>query len=391
MRHPSTVADHDERRRTARLRETRPGRQWKTLRRTRLLLLRLALIPTVVAVLFAQYWTHDIVPEQVRLSRTRPAVLQIADPATPQLADTAVFDLTGLGTLDASDTARALPALTHLGSVWAVRYDNSGIDTEVISDLIVDASTAADIDNIVLVGHSMGGVIALEIAKHIYTGSHKTLRAVILDCTPLDLNAVRRESRDQAEELLRWAGWLPGARESRTLRLSVEMYARRTEFIDYSSVPPGIRTARFFSALDWVLRRKILSPDAASNDLIEAQFKTIVAGGAASDLRALAKRRPGTTRPAIVFIRPHNPARDPVVDDTYSHDVLIDLVGGIHGTLLVVLTRHTGHADPRRHPAEYNAVIEQQIVPFIRLVGREERAELAAAVRQPPNGRPPAK
>ncbi|MFI5781482.1 alpha/beta fold hydrolase [Nocardia sp. NPDC051570] len=375
-RHPSTVTDYDDARRRTRLAETRFGHGWQTLRRTRLTLLRLAIVPLIVATLFAQYWAGDIAPEQARLARTEPAALPVAPAATPQSRNTAVFDMVGLGGLDATDTARALPSLAQLGSVWAIRYDNTGIDTKVISDLIVRVTDAAHIDNIVLVGHSMGGVIALEIGKHIHIGSPKTLQAVILDCTPVSLDAVRSESRDQGEELLRWIGWMPGARESRMLRLIAETYTRRDQFVDFGSVPPGIRAGRLRQTLTDVLGQKIFNTDVASNGLIEAQFKAIVAGGAVDDLRALARPADGKPRPAIAFIRPHNPDRDPIVDDVYTHQVLIDRVGGIDGTLLVVLTRTTGHANPMQQPREYNTVIAQQIVPFIRQL---TAAQLAAA------------
>ncbi|MFF0490805.1 alpha/beta fold hydrolase [Nocardia sp. NPDC004068] len=371
---PSTVADYDDARRRARLAETRWGHDWVTLRRTRQVLVRVGLIPLVVLGLFVQYWAGDIAPERARLARTEPAVMPIAGPANVQGRDTAVFDLVGLGSLDASDTARSLPSLTQLGSVWAVRYDNTGIDTKVISDLIVKVTDAARIDNIVLVGHSMGGVISLEIGKHIHTGSTKRLQAVILDCTPVNLDAVRPESRDQGEDLLRWTGWMPGTRESRTLRLLAETYARRNDFIDYGSIPPGIAANRLGHTVSDVLEQKIFNSDVASNGLIEAQFKAIVASGAVDDLRALAKPANGKPRPAIAFIRPHNPDRDPIVDDVYTHQVLIDYVGGVNGTLLVVLTRTTGHANPRQQPGEYNKVISEQIVPFVRQINGEQLA-----------------
>ncbi|MFE3195360.1 alpha/beta fold hydrolase [Nocardia sp. NPDC059240] len=367
--HPSGVAEYDDRRRRELLRATRPSSGWVRWRRTRLMLLRLSLIPLVTLGAFAEYLGADVLPEQDRLARTEPAVLPIAGPSDPQAGDTAVFDLVGLGVLDASDTARALPSLRKLGSVWAVRYDQTGIDTKVIADLIVKVTDAAKVSNVVLAGHSMGGVIALEIAKHLHTGSTKRVQAVILDCTPVDLDAVRPEARDQGEEMLRWMGWVPGARESRLLRLVVETYARHDRFVGGRYV---IRGAEFRSALKDVLRDKILNTDAASNGLIEAQFKAIVAGGAVDDLKALAKPAAGKPRPAIVFIRPHNPFDDPTVDVAYSHKVLIDQVGGVDGTLLVVTTHTTGHANPIERPQEYNMVIANQVVPFVRQIQHDE-------------------
>ncbi|WP_405162345.1 alpha/beta hydrolase [Nocardia sp. NBC_01499] len=366
-RHPSTVTDWDDARRKARLRDTSLWHEWKTLRRTRSAVLRVLVLFAAVLVVFAQYLTHDIKPEQARLARTEPAILPVAAPADPKNWDTVVVDMVGLGGLDASATAAALPALRGMGVVWAIRYDNEGIDTKVIADLIVRAAELSGLKNIVLVGHSMGGVIALEVAKHIHLDSDRRVVGVILDCTPVDLNAVRPESRGAGEDMVRWMRWLPGARESRLLRLAVETYARRDRFVydGGGGVPPGIRFAQLHEVLDEVLREKIFSRDAASNGLIEAQFTAIVAGGATGDLRALAAPADGKPRPAIVFIRPRNPDNDQVVDVEYSHRVLIEQSGGVDGTLSVVLARNTGHANPMQRPVEYNTFIEQQIVPFI--------------------------
>lgn len=365
---PSTRVEYDDARRRARLRETRLGSRWAH-RRRHLILLRLSLIPLVLVGIFAQYWTLDVAPERNRLAHTEPAVVLIAGPSNPKAADTAVFDLVGLGVLDATDTARALPALTQLGSVWAVRYDNNGIDTKVIADLILKVTAAGKAPNVVLTGHSMGGVIALEVAKHLHAETPRRVLGVILDCTPVDLHAVREESRDQGEDMLRWMGWIPGARESRLLRFTVETYARHERFTGGGRY--GIRFGRLGEVMDDVLHDKILNTDTASNGLIAAQFRAIVAGGAIDDLRVLAKPALGKPRPAIVFIRPRVATRDPIVDVDYSHRILVDAVGGVNGTLLVVTTRKTRHANPIQQPEEYNTVIEQQIAPFIRLVRTE--------------------
>ncbi|MET7773539.1 alpha/beta fold hydrolase [Nocardia sp. NPDC005366] len=379
-RHPSSIADWDDARRKARLRATRLGHDWETLRRTRVMLLRLAALLIAGLVVFAQYWANDVAPERARLARTEPAVLPIATPADSRNWDTVVVDLVGLGGLNASDTAAALPSLSRMGVVWAIKYDNRGIDTKVIADLITRAALMSGLKNVILVGHSMGGVIALEVAKHIHTHSDRRLVAVLLDCTPMDLNAVRPESRGRGEDMVRWMGWLPGARESRSLRVLVETYARRDQFVDgYAYGLPGLRFGDLRSVLGEVLREKIYSPDAASNGLIEAQFLAIVAGGAVDDLRAMSEPVDGKPRPAIVFLRPRAPAADGVVDVEYSHRVLVEQVGGVDGTLLVAFPRNTGHANPRQRPREYDRVITDQVLPFVQRYQAQARAANTSA------------
>ncbi|MFC4373048.1 alpha/beta hydrolase [Nocardia halotolerans] len=366
-RHPSTVADYDDARRRVRLRETRFGQRWCSWRRTKLVVLRLVGVLLVVLTVGAQYWVHDVVPERARLAHTEPELLPVHLPVDARDWDTAVVDLVGLGNITAVPTAAALPSLSRLGVVWAVRYDDAGIDTKVIAEMIVRAARYGAVRNIVLVGHSMGGVIALEVARHIHLGSDRHLVAVVLDCTPMDLDAVRPESRTRGSDLQRLMGWLPGARESRLLRMAVEIAARRERFTEHRhGLLPEIDHRALGSVISEVLRDKIFSDDAASNGLIESQFLAIVAGGSTADLRALARPHPDKQRPAIVFIRPRDAARDRVVDVAYSHRVLIEHAGGVDGTLSVVRPRRTEHANPIQRPGEYNAIIEAQVLPFVR-------------------------
>ncbi|MBH0780148.1 alpha/beta fold hydrolase [Nocardia bovistercoris] len=374
-RHPSTVSDWDDARRRARLRDTRRGPDRTAWRRTGTILVRAAALLVVVLVVFVQYWSIDVAPERARLARTEPSVLPVATPADDRNWDTVVVDMVGLGGLNASDTAASLPSLRRMGVVWAIRYDNRGIDTKVIAELITRAAVMSGMKNVILVGHSMGGVIALEVGKHIHTDGDRRLVAVLLDCTPMDLNAVRTESRGRGEDMVRWMRWLPGARESRGLRIVVESYARREQFMDVSEWGlPGVRGDRLEGVVEEVVREKILSEDVASNGLIEAQFLAIVAGGAVNDLRALSEPVHGKPRPAIVFLRPRDPSADNVVDVAYSHRVLVDQVGGEDGSLLVAFPRNTGHANPRQRPAEYNRVITEQVLPFVQRYQNQARA-----------------
>ncbi len=314
-----------------------------------------------------QYWLRDVSPQRERLAQTNPDVYQIYDPTSRINRDAAVVDLVGLGNLDAGDTARALPSLAEIGRVWAVRYDNEGIDTKVISNIIADRAEREGVDDVVLVGHSMGGVIALEVAQHLYQDTSMNVLGVVLDCTPINLHAVRAQERDHGEDMLRWIGWVPGARESRTVRLLVELAAREERFIDRSThLIPRVRLGELKDATAEVLRDKIFSTDSASNGLIESQFKTVVASGASDNLQALTQERNGKPRPAIVFLRPRNSWQDRVVDVDYSQKILIDQSGGVGGSLLVIRMHDTGHANPIQRPDQYNAAILDGILPFLR-------------------------
>lgn len=376
---PCTVAEWSDTRRVGRLRETRLGGSWRRWGRSRraLVWLGLSLVPLLVA--GGQYWSYDIEPERQRLALTRPHLHHVFDAADTADQDTAVVDLVGLGNLDATATATALPELARIGQVWAVQYDNTGIDTQVISQLVATHAQESGVDRVVLVGHSMGGIIALEVAQHIHQDTDTEVLAVVLDCTPIDLHAVREESRDAGEDLLRWVGWLPGARESRSLRFLVETAARRDRFL---TLPPdgypSVDVPQLRDAAKQVLHDKIWSGDAASNGLIASQFRTIVASGAVDNLAALSAERAGKERPAIILLRPRHAWRDNVVDVNYTQRALLDRVGGPGGALFVVRMADTEHANPIQRPTEYNAAVGTQVVPF--LERWDERAQSRSVV-----------
>ncbi|MEE2033511.1 alpha/beta hydrolase [Rhodococcus chondri] len=365
---PCSAGDWDDSRRRHRLRDTRLGKHWGRFRRTRRFLAYGLLATVPLFAVYTQYWAWDVAPMREQLSRTHPQLHQVYDAGRRADSDTAVVDLVGLGNLDATETATALPAFGDIGRVWAVEYDNGGIDTAVISRMIVERADRSGVESVVLTGHSMGGIIALEVAQHLYQDTYLEVLGVVLDCTPLDLHAVRADSRDAGEDLLRWIGWLPGARESRSLRILVEIAARKDRFV----LPSDrwyrrIDTAELNTVLDEVLRDKIFSTDAASNGLIESQFRAIVASGATDNLKALAAPRDDKPRPAVVFLRPRYGPNDNVVDVDYSQRILVDRSGGPDGTLLVSKLDHIGHANPIQRPEVYNEAITDRIAPFLAL------------------------
>ncbi|TCN45859.1 pimeloyl-ACP methyl ester carboxylesterase [Rhodococcus sp. SMB37] len=365
---PCTADDWDNARRRRRLRDTRTGHSWRRFGRARRFIARTAIATVPFVALYTQYWHFDVAPMREQLAETQPRIHQVYDARDPDDRDTAVVDLVGLGNLDATDTARALPALSGLGDVWAVEYDNSGLDTAVVSRLVAARAETLGIDSVILTGHSMGGIIALEVAEHLYQDTPLEVLGVILDCTPIDLHAVRADSRDAGEELLRWIGWIPGARESRIMRMVIEIAARQDRF-----VLPSDRWYRridgsdFIDVVEEVLKDKILSTDAASNGLIESQFRAIVASGASDSLRALAAEQDDKVRPAIVFVRPRHALNDHVVDVEYTQQALVEHSGGVDGTLLVAKIDHTGHANPIQAPEAYNNAITDRVEPFIDL------------------------
>ena len=337
-----------------------PRRRGRPLRHLRGGLVRCGYVMVAVAVLCSYYYRYDVVPERVRLALTDPELHYVYDAADPANNRTAVIDMAGLGNVDATVTAQALPALAQIGQVWAVHYDNA-----VISTLITTQARRAAVTQIVLVGHSMGGIIALEVAEHIYQDTELDLRAVVLDCTPLNLHAVRTRSRDAGEEMLRWMGWLPGARESRLLRLLTETLVRNDRYLTTESAVPRMDIGELSTVITDVLRTKILSHDTASNGLIESQFKAIVASGATDNLHALTTTSKDKPLPTFVYLRPAIGTHDPVVNVDYSQRLLFTHTAHTGSGLLVVRMPHTAHANPKQQPHTYNDALTHQVLPYL--------------------------
>lgn len=152
------------------------------------------------------------------------------------------------------------------------------------------------------------------------------------------------------------------------MRMLVEIAARKDRFV----LPSDrwyrrVDTTELQAVLDEVLHDKIFSTDAASNGLIESQFRAIVASGAIDNLKALATPRDDKLRPAVVFLRPRHGPNDTVVDVDYSQRILVDQSGGVDGTLLVSKLDRIGHADPIQRPEAYNRAITDRIEPFLEL------------------------
>ncbi len=113
---PCTAGDWDNARRRRRLRDTRTGHSWRRFGRARRFLARTAIATVPLIALYTQYWHFDVAPMREQLAETQPRIHHIYDAQDADGRDTAVVDLVGLGNLDATDTARALPALSGSGT-----------------------------------------------------------------------------------------------------------------------------------------------------------------------------------------------------------------------------------------------------------------------------------
>lgn len=323
------------------------------------------------------YIEYDVGPERARLSQTHPDVISIYEANDPRDDNIAVVDMVGLGNLSAEETAITLSSYADIGNVWAVQYDNEGVDTAVIAEEIVEEAEEQDVDKLVLSGHSMGGDVALKIADHLYTQTDIDLMAVILDCTPPDIYSVRQSEREKGLMMIKYDplfNVIDGG-ASRAFRFVGEMVARKEQYMQEADTVLGrIDFDRFGDATKEVYLDKILKKDVASTDLIGDQFGEIYDGDALGSLDVITDPIEGKDKPVIVYMRPKNPFDDPVVDVSRSQKLITSKTDFSDLNLLIVKMDNTGHANPNQSPTEYNNAIQDKIIPFL------ERKELERQV-----------
>lgn len=325
------------------------------------------------------YVEYDIAPERERLSRTQPEIVDIYTATDPSDRDVGVIDMVGLGNLSAEQTATTLSSYAELGNVMAVVYDNRGIDTDVIARTIEKKVYDQQLESVVLSGHSMGGDVALQVATYLYEETDIPLDAVILDCTPPTVDTVRPDEREKGLMMEEWLPYVPGGDVSRTVRFAVEMGARKDRYIQGGdSWRDIIDTDELKAAAQEVYEDKIQNEDAASNGLIESQFRVITSSKALHNLHALNQSIEGKTLPAIIYMRPKIARSDTVVDVERSQKLITDELGVFSGRLLIVEMFGTGHANPNQQPDEYNRAIRDEIVPFVERRQASQRSALLA-------------
>lgn len=355
---------HDNRRITQRKHDTRLGHDWQKFGRTRRCMAKAAILGSLATIPFGLYMRYDVTPEAVRLSHTQPQVHEVYEALDPINDDTAVIDMVGLGNVNATETATSLVSYRELGKVWAVQYDNAGLDTKVIADMVVEKAETENIDRVILSGHSMGGIVSLEVASHVQKETDIDVIGVVLDCTPDDLDAVRPDAQSKALEMMRLIGKLPGARESRTLRFALEVGSREAQFLDGDWWNPtsDFDAAKFRKVVDQVMTTKILSHDVASNRLIETQVQAIAASGVHDNIKTLGEEVDDKPIPKIVFMYPMKTANDRVVDVVRARGNINESAheNGIDFT--AVAMEGTGHANPNQEPERYNDAISRYVV-----------------------------
>jgi pimeloyl-ACP methyl ester carboxylesterase len=325
---------------------------------------RAAKIIGTTAVTLATLYAMDVSHGIGASAQSHSEVIHILDNPAAAHADEATVVSAGWGSLDSARTAASLPAYSQEGSIWALRYDNNGVDTTSLAQKLIADAKANNINKLSFSGHSMGGLIDLDIARKIYeSNTNLTIPYIVLDCTPSSIDAVWGPVRDEGNLMAEGISYVPGARWSSSLRLIAEEAARYNQFRDDSQIL-HVDIPKFLNTTKTVLNEKILTSDVASASLLDSQFQLIVANDAQSDLLALGKDN-GKQKPVIIFIRPADATADPTVDDIYAENQFKTYTRDAHLPYVVVKVPGIGHASANNNPTEYNTALTDAVFPVI--------------------------
>jgi pimeloyl-ACP methyl ester carboxylesterase len=314
---------------------------------------RRALAAAITIELVAGIYTWDVLEVNAQLKNTHASLVHVYDSSSPAHNDTMVVVMAGLGNRSAFETARALPTYDRMGDVEALIYDNKGVDPHSIAELVIQKAQAEKKRSLVLDGHSMGGLVAAAIAADIYAGnSGLAVKELILDCTPMNYESVKEGQRTAADTMLEFSH-IPGILKSRIARFAVEMYARKTNYINVNDW--DFSPSSMYASMKQVIQDKFTSKYAASGELLGAQLGMILDANIESNLRTLSDTNRGKVPPSVIFEQPRDVFNDSVVYDDRSRQLLEDMTTKA-GLRLNVFYTEGGHANPIQAPDTYNTI-----------------------------------
>lgn len=292
----------------------------------------------------------------------------------PSFSSHATIVLTGLGTKDASDTAKTLAAHRDVGSVYAIEYGNKDLNTKDIAERIAQRLEEDTITHVSFDGYSMGGPIALDIASQLHR-NHEELEVVsiILNSSPVGEGGLTERSKQSIqalERVLSLHGDLVYYEHGRTL---IELLARSEHFMnvvgedsstgfisrgldEYSY--DGVRYHVDYSALRKELasiQEKMSQPNVADANLIYNQARIL-------KLNFSEQLEEISDDTLVVYTRSRSASGDTVVDvEASEQNVIKALIE--HDQPYRVLHAPVQHANPTERQAEYDRMIRNKIQP----------------------------
>jgi pimeloyl-ACP methyl ester carboxylesterase len=227
--------------------------------------------------------------------------------------------------------------LPDLEKVAVVNYADKGIDLDKIVKTTEEYLEVNDIDTIDIYGHSMGGMIGMEVAAELKEKDNIAVRSIILDCTPANKRNVRGSDRGgttllkETDELGLHFG--PAAR--------VGMQATRILAKDPKAIFKSDTFPKAFRQAN----------NSASNEVMQDQAR-IVDTFNVTDYKDIFP----ASSTEIIQIHPYNNDADHTIDDSQAYH---DWQAGLARPISRIALKGSGHASILSNAALYEKALHR--------------------------------
>ncbi|HEX7368044.1 MAG TPA: hypothetical protein VF261_00085 [Candidatus Saccharimonadales bacterium] len=286
---------------------------------------------TVALSLTAMFATDQVSEDIIRRTPSRITHYADGDPPAPQNVATLICP--GFNVNNPDDIATALrPVLARRGNIAVAHYADKGLRPRELFKLCNDYCSDRGIDELDIYGHSIGGMVAVELAARRARAGQRT-RVINLDCTPESHEHVKG-SQQTGVNFLSTTHHL-GLHGGRAVRYLIDVS------IDISN-----HTSRPTHAMVKAIQKAIAGQPA--NRLVQSEARYINSYASTDFTPALQDTFVSRTEPL-------DPTRDTVIDNPAAAACW---QASLPGELYCV-RGNTGHADPGQSQSEYLGMMQQ--------------------------------
>ncbi|MEO8691656.1 MAG: hypothetical protein ABI397_02615 [Candidatus Saccharimonas sp.] len=280
----------------------------------------------------------------------------------PSNSGTFVFE--GFAEKNATAIAEALfGSLQADGHVYAIEYDNHGIDVNDIVESILVKIDKDQLKEMSFYGRSMGGDVALLVASELLKRRPAlSIKSIILDCTPSSIDAVRGWDKgliESGEKISKKLDLVGGP----TLRMAIELphSPQAAEFIKLKPAAPYVDVSAMVKRFNNLYKWKINSKS-TSNRILFSQLGIIMSMDIHATFAELSKlTEHQAVPPSIIEIRPKNSNQDEMVLNDVSEEEFRSASNKLrmHFYVVNLVGKEIRHADPRASRTKYNTVLSE--------------------------------
>lgn len=314
---------------------------------------------------------HDYVPQTQLLENTHPEILSIYEANDEKNRDTVSIGFAGFGVGSAENMMQHLEVLQDISNVAAMEYDQAGIDYGVMAEEFVEYAAEHDIKNVIVVGHSIGGLISMQFIAKLKEMARSDrevpkLIKVIMTQTPEGVDSVRSSVKEFGGAVCTLLASAPALTRLKTARFTGEMIARYEQYMGYDLT---FDIGAFVSAAEEVYDDKIRGSSVSTN-ILRDQFCGALGSGAAQPIRDIKSFDEDGSFSGI-YLQPENPLLDTVVDETIAYRDMKAVYDANGFTLKRCEVANIGHDSPGQRPEEFAKTFRDCVLPEFERDGRK--------------------